>query len=152
MPPTPDLLPPLPRSWTRVNRRAAGTISSPRHPQEMRTPMFLGLAMVVAMLGCRGGDRAPAPWSVEEMEIPLYHSSTLDPESGNFFHVEYCAARLVSGDRTIHIVYRPIDFPGRDPGFREGDAVVVEGLSAADDYGALEGRDYWITDLTITGG
>jgi hypothetical protein len=86
---------------------------------------------------------------VEETDMPLYHSSTIDPESGHVAHVEYCAARLSSGSSVRHLVYRPTDFPNRDPGFVKGDSVTITGLDRASDFGAVEGRDYWITDVGI---
>jgi len=88
-------------------------------------------------------------WLVEAMEIPLYHSSTIDPQSGNMFHVEYCGAKLSKGDQTLHIVYRPIDFPNRNPGFQKGDLVSLSGLDKAKDYNTIEGRDYWIYDIKV---
>jgi len=80
----------------------------------------------------------------------LYHSSTADPASGNIAHVEYCAAKLSRGSDVLHIVYRPIDFPNRNPGFAKGDAVAVTGIDMAKDFGAVDGPDYWISDVKIT--
>jgi hypothetical protein len=88
-------------------------------------------------------------WLIEEMEIPLYHSSTIDPQSGHMFHVEYCGAKLSKGDQTLHIVYRPIDYPNRNPGFQKGDLVSLSGLDKAKDYNTVEGRDYWIYDIMV---
>jgi hypothetical protein len=88
-------------------------------------------------------------WVVEEMEIPLYHSSTIDPQSGNMFHVEYCGAKLSKGDQSLHIVYRPTDYPNRNPGFQKCDLVSLSGLDKAEDYNAIEGRDYWIYDIKV---
>jgi len=89
-------------------------------------------------------------WVVEEMEIPLYHSSTIDPQSGHMFHVEYCGAKLSKGEQTLHIVYRPIDYPNRNPGFQKCDLVSLSGLDKAKDYNTIEGRDYWIYDIKVS--
>lgn len=106
------------------------------------------LAVLLASASCRTRQDSSA-WVVEETEIALYHSSTIDPESGYMAHVEYCAAKLSSGPSVLHIVYRPIDFPNRNPGFAKGDTVTITGLDKAKDFGAVEGRDYWITDIKI---
>ncbi len=88
-------------------------------------------------------------WLVEEMEIPLYHSSTVDAQSGNIFHVEYCGAKLSNGAQTLHIVYRPIDFPNRNPGFQKCDLVSLSVLDKAKDFNAVDGPDYWINDIKV---
>ena len=106
------------------------------------------LLVLLAWASCATTHRSSA-WVVEETEIALYHSSTADPESGHIAHVEYCAAQLSRGPGVLHIVYRPIDFQNRDPGFAKGDTVTITGLEKAKDFGAVEGRDYWITDITI---
>jgi len=106
------------------------------------------LTVLLASASCTTTHKSSA-WVVEETEIALYHSSTADPESGYIAHVEYCAAKLSSGPSILHIVYRPIDFPNRDPGFAKGDTVTVTGLDKAKDFGAVEGRDYWITHIKI---
>ena len=106
------------------------------------------LLAVAAVAGC-GAPGNSAAWRVEEMEIPLYHSSTIDAESGAMLHVEYCGAKLTRGAETIRIVYRPIDFPRRDPGFAAGDRVTLEGLDEAKDLDSLEGRNVWIYDVKV---
>jgi hypothetical protein len=88
-------------------------------------------------------------WVVQDTEIALYHSSTTDPTSGNILHVEYCAAKFSRGSEVLHVVYRPIDFPKRNPGFSKGDAVYVTAQDKANDFGAVEGTDYWIHDVEI---
>ena len=115
----------------------------------MRIPMqAILLAVFLGSASC-GTRQDSTAWEVEETEIALYHSSTPDPESGFIAHVEYCAAKLSSGARVLHIVYRPIDFPNRNPGFAKGDTVTITGLDKARDLGAVEGRDYWIGDIEI---
>jgi len=102
--------------------------------------------------GCAQPDSSAA-WRVEEMEIPLYHSSTIDSESGAMLHIEYCGAKLTRGSETIQIVYRPIDFAARNPGFAEGDRVTVDGLDGqggVEDFGGADGPDYWIYDVKVT--
>ena len=106
------------------------------------------LLVLLASASCTRTHSSSA-WVVEETEIALYHSSTADPESGYILHVEYCAAKLSSGPSVLHIVYRPIDFPDRNPGFAKGDTITVTGLDKAKDFGAVEGRDYWITHIKI---
>jgi len=103
---------------------------------------------VLALASCTV-ERDSNAWVVREMEIALYHSSSFDTESGNVFHVEYCAAKLTDGPNVLHIVYRPIDFPQRNPGFAKGDSVTITGTDKAEDFGAVDGEDYWITDIEI---
>jgi len=106
------------------------------------------LASLLASASCTARHDSNA-WMVREMEIALYHSSSFDAESGNVFHVEYCAAKLTNGPNVLHIVYRPIDFPERNPGFAKGDSVTITGTDKAEDFGAVDGDDYWITDIEI---
>ena len=106
------------------------------------------IAVVVTLVSCTAASNQTV-WLVEATEIPLYHSSTADPASGYIFHVEYCAAKLSSGSDVVHIVYRPIDFPNRNPGFAKGDTVTVAGLEKARDFSAMDGPDYWIHDIKV---
>jgi len=115
----------------------------------MRTLARIAVLPVVATLISCQGPAASSAWLVEEMEIRLYHSSTRDPGSGAIYHVEYCGVKLTRGSEEIHLVYRPIDFPGRDPGFDKGDRVRIDGLDGAKDFGALDGPDYWISDVVV---
>ncbi len=105
-------------------------------------------AVVMASASC-ATTRDQDAWLVEKIEIALYHSSTTDPTSGRIAHVEYCASRLSRGRDVLHIVYRPIDFPNRNPGFAKGDKVTIKGLDKAKDFGAMEGKDVWIYDVKI---
>ncbi len=81
----------------------------------MSTHLHYGLAVVLAMVAGCTHRQGQALWRVEKLEIPLYHSSTSDPASGAMAHVEYCAARLSRGQEVFHVVYRPIDYPERNP-------------------------------------
>jgi hypothetical protein len=104
--------------------------------------------VLVATVSCTT-TQDQSVWRVNKTEIALYHSSTADPESGAIAHVEYCAAKMSRGTKVIHVVYRPIDFPNRNPGFAEGDTVTVSGIDKAKDFGAVEGPDYWISDIKV---
>lgn len=111
---------------------------------------FCSLFALVLVLGASCTTRQhQTTWRVEKTEVALYHSSTADPESGAIAHVEYCAARLSRGSDIVHVVYRPIDFPNRNPGFAEGDTVTVRGIDQAKDFGAVEGGDFWIADIKV---
>ena len=118
----------------------------------MRSAVSTRLCLLAALgiSACSERTTPDKAWTVEAIEIPLYHSSTADPETGNLFHVEYCGAKMLRGTEELHVVYRPIDFPERNPGFAAGDRVSIGGLGQAEDYGAMDGPDYWITDLPIT--
>ncbi|MBM4154225.1 MAG: hypothetical protein FJ221_04265 [Lentisphaerae bacterium] len=107
------------------------------------------LAPVLLLAASCTTPQHQTPWRVEKTEIALYHSSTVDPQSGFILHIEYCAAKLSRGSDVLHVVYRPIDFPGRNPGFAEGDTVIVGGIDKAKDFGAVEGNDYWISDIKV---
>ena len=135
-------------------RRFAMAALPARHPlaedNEMRmTVRIIILGMVLASASCTTVQHQTV-WRVDQTEIALYHSSTADPASGNIAHVEYCGAKLSRGSDVLHIVYRPIDFPNRDPGFAEGNTVTVTGIDKVKDFGAVEGPDYWISDVKIT--
>ena len=109
----------------------------------------LSAAAMVAGVSC-SPKSDPEVWEVTETEIPLYHSTAPDPATGNLFHVEYVAAELQQGTEVFHVVYRPIDYPDRNPGFGPGDQVRVSGLRSAEDFGAMDSPDFWITDLEIS--
>ena len=115
----------------------------------MRTALLLVFAAACLSLASCAGPAADAGWVVEKMEIPLYHATMIEPEAGFSYHVEYCGAKLTRGSQSITVVYRPMDFSERDPGFAAGDKVTVEGLDAAEDFGATDGVDYWIHDIKV---
>jgi hypothetical protein len=115
----------------------------------MKTKLHILLLLALFCLVSCTTTQDSGLWMVEEMEIPLYHSSTVDAQSGSIFHVEYCGAKMSNGTQTLHIVYRSIDFPNRNPGFQKGDLVSLSGLDKAKDYNTVEGRDYWIYDIKV---
>ncbi len=114
------------------------------------TLQIMVLVAILVAASCTPKGQDQSLWLVEETEIPLYHSSTIDPASGGIAYVEYCGAKLSRGSDRLHLVYRPADFPDRNPGFARGDTVTLRGLDQAKDFGAMEGRDYWIHDVEVT--
>ncbi len=115
----------------------------------MKTGSYVVLAIALLSLASCTTTQNQNAWRVEKTEIPLYYSSDVDPRSGNVAVVEYCGAKLSNGSDVLHVVYRPNDYPNRNPGFVKGDTVTIKGLDKAKDSGSFEGRDCRISDIEI---
>ena len=115
----------------------------------MKVVLLIGFGLsLIAAASCRSTTNDDK-WSVLATDIEVYHSSTANPQTGNIAHTEYCAAKLSNGPSLLHIIYRPADFPDRNPGFSRGDILKIMGMEKSEDFGAVEGLDFWIEDVKI---